>query len=190
MRVFLAVELPAALRLAIGERLDTLRARLPAASWTPADNLHLTLHFFGERQPARVEQIAGALVPAIASCSPFTVETAPVGSFPTSRPRVLWLGITPNPRLLALHADVLRELAQLGEELDPRPFHPHLTLARVKAPWRRSDLDTLRDGLRELEGECVAVESVTMFESHLGGKGARHEARHVLALQGGERLPS
>jgi RNA 2',3'-cyclic 3'-phosphodiesterase len=187
MRVFLAIELPEPLKVAVADRLTGVAPRLPRARYTPAGNLHLTLHFFGERTSERVGQIAEALAPAIGSHAPFAIEVAPVGSFPSGQPRVIWLGIAPSPPLAALHAGVRRVLGELGEVVDSRPFHPHLTLARVQAPWRRSDLDTLRDALRELEGERVAVESVMIFESHLGREGAQHLPRLVMKLLGNER---
>src|SRR5213593_4876766 len=48
-RVFIAIELPADVREQIIEHSDRLRRELPEvrASWTRAENLHLTLKFLG-----------------------------------------------------------------------------------------------------------------------------------------------
>jgi RNA 2',3'-cyclic 3'-phosphodiesterase len=187
MRVFLAIELPPALKTAIAQRLEAVSPRLPSARYTAAGTLHLTLHFFGERTSERVAAVAAALEPIVAAHTSFHVELAKAGSFPASAPRVVWLGFAPSRELGALQRDVTQALAVLGEEIESRPFHPHLTLARVKAPWRSKDIDTLRKAMCDLEGERFAVESVTIFESHLSGKSAQHEARRVLKLLGNER---
>jgi 2'-5' RNA ligase len=184
VRVFLAIELPELLQHAVAARLESLRPRLPDARYTPAANLHLTLHFFGERTPERVDEVAAALGPVVAPHPPFTLQITAAGSFPPSRPRVLWLGLAPSPELAALQGDVARALAGLRETVDERPFHPHVTLARVKAPWRRGDLDALREGMRDLERESFDVESAWLFESHLGPHGSRHEKRIGFPMAG------
>jgi 2'-5' RNA ligase len=79
----------------------------------------------------------------------------------------------------------VRVLRELGEEIDRRPFHPHLTLARVKAPWRRADLDVLREGLLELEGESFPVSSLTLYESRPHPRGSRYERVRTFELCGG-----
>ncbi|HUP23000.1 MAG TPA: RNA 2',3'-cyclic phosphodiesterase [Thermoanaerobaculia bacterium] len=190
MRVFLAIPLPAILQQKIAEHVAPLGQRLPAARYTPASYLHLTLHFFGERSAQHVAEIAVALEPVLAEHRPFELEIEAAGAFPASRPRVLWLGIARSESLLSLHRDVTQALAALGEELEERPYHPHLTLARAKAPWRRGHLETLRDALRELGEESFGVQSIVIFESHLGPGGSRHEKRVELRLSGGMRSSS
>jgi 2'-5' RNA ligase len=89
------------------------------------DKLHLTLHFIGVFERSRVAALSEAL--------------ASVASVPTQlhgdRPEVWRGGIA----LLRLHADahlfaMHRALADIlsgeGVALDPRPFSPHVTLAR------------------------------------------------------------
>jgi len=55
VRLFVALELPDALRRAAGERVAAEHPRLPAARWTHPDNLHLTLVFLGEVEEAAVD---------------------------------------------------------------------------------------------------------------------------------------
>jgi 2'-5' RNA ligase len=185
MRVFLALSLPEPLRLAIAGRLDVLCPCLPGARYTPALNLHLTLHFFGERTTDRVAEIAAALEPVVSTHAPFTAAISTAGSFPASRPRVVWLGLVPTPALAMLHGDATRSLAALGEAVDQRPFHPHVTLARVKQPWGRADLEAVREGLRELEGQRFEVAAVVVYESLPGPRGSTYQVRRQLELAGG-----
>jgi len=151
VRLFVALELPAALRRAAGDRIAAERRNLPAARWTHPDNLHLTLVFLGEVEEAAVDALAAALAAAFAAHPPLTLRLAGAGTFPPppadgsqggrGRPaRVAWVGLTAAeglPRLLALQraADAAcRSVLDLPPER--RPWSPHLTLARPKAPWR------------------------------------------------------
>jgi 2'-5' RNA ligase len=73
------------------------------------------------------------------------VHLGTVGAVPTfRRPRVIWMGIEPEPRLELLHHDVELACDKLGHELEGRPYRPHLTLARVRHPLPDDQLKTLR----------------------------------------------
>jgi 2'-5' RNA ligase len=64
-------------------------------------------------------------------------------------------------------------LAPVGYEPDARPFHAHLTLARLKAP---SDLREVLGALDGIEiGPTWAVDEVVLFQSHTRRTGAEYE---------------
>lgn len=113
---------------------------------TPADDFHVTLHFLGETDDATFERI-GQDLSSIRS-SVFTMILSGVGHFPPSNtktinadgksghsslPQVLWVGVQPCDALMALHVAVGRVLRSAGVSLEQRPYHPHLTIARVKS---------------------------------------------------------
>ncbi|MBK1717596.1 RNA 2',3'-cyclic phosphodiesterase [Thiocystis violacea] len=88
---------------------------------------HLTLVFLGELDPDRlggVESVASQV-----SAPRFELELDRIGHF--ARSQILWCGPsrTPEP-LTALVADLQIRLAARGIATDPRPYRPHLTLAR------------------------------------------------------------
>ncbi len=58
MRLFVAIEISDVLRNSVELRIESTRARLPAASWLRPDALHLTLAFLGEQSDESVETIA------------------------------------------------------------------------------------------------------------------------------------
>jgi 2'-5' RNA ligase len=105
------------------------------------------------------------------------VEIGGVGAFPNfRRPRVVWIGVTPDPKLELLHHDVEAACEAVGLPLDGRPFRPHLTLARVKP--RAADAITLRKLARASEDithvEEVLITSVDLMQSELGPRGSRY----------------
>ncbi len=92
----------------------------------PAD-LHLTLHFLGQVDEARVAALSalGDDLPGEA----FTLRLDRLGHWP--KPRVLWVGPSVVPSALhVLHHRLGENLHALGFRLDSRPWQAHVTLAR------------------------------------------------------------
>lgn len=178
MRLFLAINLDPAIRRDVYEAAAPLREAAPALRWVREENLHLTLKFFGEQ----LEPVAGALGAAItrvaAGYRAIDLELGGAGAFPNfRRPRVVWLGVHPDPKLELLHHDVELACETLGFPLEGRAFRPHLTLARVQP--RDADLETRKTLSRlarrvRYTGETV-VSSIDLMQSTLTSSGARYE---------------
>jgi 2'-5' RNA ligase len=128
MRLFVAVDLPQPIK----DQLGRLQTGVAAARWVGHDHMHLTLFFIGETEKS-VDTVRAALAGAQAKA--FALALAGVGRFPPGDrrpPRVLWVGVSPQPALADLHARVTAALVGIGFAADDRPFHPHITLARLK----------------------------------------------------------
>ncbi len=135
-RLFFALPLPPLLRGALGR----WQGRLPedarqGARWCRPEGLHLTLAFLGDCSEEALPRL-GAVGDAVAGRrEPFILRTAGLGGFPSfGAARVLWLGLEPSPALEALAADLRTTLSAAREPFDTKPFRPHLTLARFRAP--------------------------------------------------------
>jgi 2'-5' RNA ligase len=145
MRLFVALDLPAATVQRLEELLDRLRP-LARIHWSPPANLHITIKFIGEWPEARVDELKTALA-AVEPRVPVAVHVRRVGFFPNPHaPRVFWCGIE-APGLAALAAATDHATAALGIPAETRPFSPHLTLARIK---ERIDLQPLREAIAGL----------------------------------------
>jgi 2'-5' RNA ligase len=135
-RVFVAIELPVAVRRKLTEHIDRLRDSIPnaRASWVRDENLHLTLKFLGDIPFTNVEKLSAAASIATTTASPFEVNVEGCGAFPPrGQPRVLWIGIDdPSGQLALLRTALEAECARAGFPRDERPFHPHLTIARIR----------------------------------------------------------
>jgi 2'-5' RNA ligase len=136
LRVFCAVELPAAVRDAAAEHVARLRRDFPGAraSWPRTASLHVTLKFLGEIGAGRVEELSSAARAASAALEPFELSVEGAGTFPPSgAARVLWLGIRDETgRLARLYRQLEDECATAGFGRESRAFKPHLTLARLR----------------------------------------------------------
>jgi 2'-5' RNA ligase len=133
MRLFVALNLPAAERTGIHRECAGLRERDLPIRWVRSDLLHVTLKFLGNVAPDRLPEVRGALESVARDNAPFEVELSGFGAFPTvRRPRVLWLGVEASPRLRGLKQDLERVMAGFGFEREGRAFHPHVTLGRAR----------------------------------------------------------
>lgn len=194
MRLFVALELPEAVRAEAGRRMSSQKGRLPHARWTHPDNLHLTLVFLGEVEEADLPALRAALAAAFAAHPPLTLTITGAGTFPPQggdgvprrhrRPaKVAWVGVAVEEgiqRLRALQADVdaaCREVLELPPE--NRPYSPHLTLARPKEPWRRRAAEDFAAAFHAALGEPFRVEGGHLVLSELGvgvGGGSRYSS--------------
>jgi 2'-5' RNA ligase len=183
VRLFAGVELDESIRLAcaeaareLDERLNRARSRL-SVRWTPADNLHITLWFFGEVPDARAAEIADRLrVPW--RILPFEVRVSGVGLFPSSGPiRIVWLGIADGAEeTAAVHRELTARLAPLGLEPERRKYHPHVTIGRAR---ESSGGGTRARALLEsgnLHAGSCGVSHITLFQSRLSPRGAQYES--------------
>jgi 2'-5' RNA ligase len=193
--LFLAFELPAELRARIGERVESLRCSLPAASWVPAARMHLTLVFLGEVEEAKLSALGAALRPVFAAAPRLLLRITEPGTFPPHRPaRVAWLGVGAVPSeqtpqmsaregvLAAVERSARLALAPLVEyAFEDRPYHAHVTLARPRRPWGREAVARFRAACGDLAGEWEAAR-VVLMESRPGSDGARYSVCRDFAL--------
>jgi RNA 2',3'-cyclic 3'-phosphodiesterase len=178
MRVFVAVEIDEAVRK-IAARVS---AGLAAAglhdkdrrsiAWVSPQNLHVTLQFLGEVDSTSARALTDRLSSPFA-LPPFEIGVAGLGTFPPAGPpRVVWLGIREGAaQLSALYRDVGLRLEGLGFTRDPRPFHAHLTIGRVKGPLSAPFRAAMAGAGAVDAGRCL-VDHVTLFESRLSPAGA------------------
>jgi 2'-5' RNA ligase len=126
MRLFVALDLPGHLRLA----LAGLSGGIPGARWTPPENYHLTLRFIGEVPNWQAQELDDAL--AAVRGREVVLTLAGVGSFSDrGRATSVWAGVERNDRLTHLQQKIETALQRAGLEPERRRFTPHITLARV-----------------------------------------------------------
>lgn len=174
VRSFVAVLLPDRVRAGLAAVSAELRGQTRGLAWVRADNLHLTLRFLGEIEPARLEQVREAVADAAAAAAPFTVSLGGLGGFPSGRaPRVLWASVAAGGEgLVALHAALEAALVVRGIPGESRPFHPHVTLARARDRRGARGLASVL-GAGPGFGE-VRVGALHLMRSELDPRGSRY----------------
>lgn len=173
VRAFLAIPLPPALQDAIRALQKELGAQLPEVRWTRPENLHLTLHFFGEISQESLEKIKVSVLCVKGCQAPFSVAVGGLGAFPgPRRPRVIWLGLDPAEQLRQLHGNCAAVLRKAGIVTEPRPYMPHLTIGRLKQ--QQPDLSALCAASGKAVVGRLPVDRLVLYESRLQPGGAEH----------------
>jgi RNA 2',3'-cyclic 3'-phosphodiesterase len=152
---------------ASGIDLPSTARRMTRSQW------HLTLQFLGNR--VDFDAVAGALDAFAVGRG--TVALGGAGAFPSDRRgRILWLGVSEGEALLSqLAAAVGALLEPVGYPPEERPYHAHLTLARLKTP---ADLRPVVTQLGSGPvGRAWTAEEVVLFQSTTRRTGAEYVAR-------------
>jgi len=173
VRAFLGVPLTIELQEAIRSLQSTLMPRIRDIRWSRPENLHLTLHFFGNTTQENLEKIKVSMLSVMHCHRPFQVDVIGLGAFPSlRRPRVIWLGLNPQQQLMQLHRDCHRALNEAGLGTDSRPYSPHLTIGRAK--HRANELTAMGNELGNRLIGHLPIDSLILYESRLKPTGAEH----------------
>jgi 2'-5' RNA ligase len=168
MRLFVAIELPDAVRKHLLRLQDLLRPIIPAR-WTQTEQLHLTLKFLGETPDEDLPRLIEAMR-NVAVDQTIQLQTQAVVYFPTRGPlRIVAVAMEDvGGFCAALQQRIDQACHDVGFRLDNRRFAPHITLARVKqhvpADSRQHAL-SLASPL--LPGPIFDVDDFSLMESHL-----------------------
>jgi len=191
IRCFLALELSPEVRTKIIELLDRLQkgARFTGAhpAWVKPENIHLTLHFLGVVSPAAIEAMKPDLDAVAKQFPPPRVEVRMLGCFPSEKmPKVLWIGLRkPDSSLVGLHESLLPVVSKAGGKIDTRPYHPHLTLARIKSSRGVRGLMDVVESHKRFEAGVFQPDELMLFQSELHPDGAIYTPLHRSPLKKG-----
>ena len=189
IRSFIAIELPAELRLELTQLEAQLKSgKQSGVKWVDPDGIHLTLKFLGNIAVDMVESITRAMEEAVRGISPFQLKVKELGVFPNfKRVQVAWVGMTGEvDKLAQLQKRIESNLTPLGFVPESRPFAPHLTLARLRA---QASLDE-----RQRFGQLVAnttfeaahtieVDAISLMKSQLTREGAIYNQINSIRLE-------
>ncbi|WP_017812845.1 RNA 2',3'-cyclic phosphodiesterase [Paenibacillus shenyangensis] len=135
--------------------------------WTYAEDMHITLQFFGDVDVEQLPQLCTALQKTAAESQPFQLQLGPVGIFGNPlAPRVLWIG--PEGDTDSLHhlqSGVQQACIPLGFVPEQRPYYPHLTVAR-----KYNGNEPFADLSTDLypSPDCWLVEEFVLYRTRLG----------------------
>ncbi|MFA5413726.1 MAG: RNA 2',3'-cyclic phosphodiesterase [Patescibacteria group bacterium] len=168
-RAFIAINLPDEIKTKFDLVIEELKKLNPdyGIKWIEPENLHLTLHFFGdltEKQIALVEEGIEEITKNIES---FKMATGDFGCFPNERePRVFFAAAEATKILHDLIGKLEVMLENFGYKVDTRPWQGHLTLGRVK-DWSRCKISGVK-----IMPMNFTVKSIELMESELTPEGS------------------
>lgn len=176
IRLFAAVPAPAE----IAEALARRQQGLEGARWRTAEQLHITLRFFGEIR----EDVARDLDAELAGVGggPFDVVLEGVGAFGEGGDiNAIWAGVAESAPLKRLAKACETAARRAGLKPDTRNWRPHLTLAYLKHP----DPEKVAAWIQAnnlLKSPPIHVDRFGLYSSFLASDGAQYrlEAEYPL----------
>jgi 2'-5' RNA ligase len=186
IRSFLANELPKPILKKIEEVQEDLRSTHADVRWVSPDKIHLTLKFFGNIEEPRIDLILKSIEGPIRNTLPFSLRVRGMGAFPSLKnPRVIWMGLVDGREaLISLQKQIETQLERIGFRAEDRPFHPHLTLGRMKSSRGREELVERMEKHKEEEFGDLQVERVVLFKSDLRPSGPIYTPLKEMKLGG------
>lgn len=179
VRLFVALDLPAPHRGAIGAWRDAALASRDDLRPVPVEALHVTLAFLGSRPEEEVEAIARAAFAAAGGMEAPWLEPGGLRGLPPRAPRLFALDLEDAAgRCARLQRAVGQALVAEGVYApEKRAFWPHVTLARVRRGRRPAPLEPPPP-------PCSAFQAheLTLYRSRLSPAGARYEPLARLRL--------
>ncbi len=183
-RLFVAIELSPSIRERVVKLVDSIKSSVKDVKWVEKENLHLTLKFLGaveETKAATVEKALDETAQTIKKAAGsffrhgFKVSFKGLGAFPRlTHPRVFWVGIDSGAIKLTEIAKAVEEsLGKIGFPKEEKQFKAHLTIGRVRSGIPKLNLDPAviaNESFGEME-----VKKLSLIQSTLGPKGAKHE---------------
>jgi len=191
MRAFLAIPTDGLWVESARDLVARLKESLPRASWTKPESWHLTLKFFERISPEDARAVAAAVGPLAAAAVPGEMKAAAAVVVPPRGPaRVLGVGFEPTEALeevsrLAREAE--GRARELGLPEEKRPFHPHVTFARLRYPWPPDAVESFRNDVAAWSFPAWQARSCVFYESRLLREGAVHTPLEEWSFTGGPR---
>jgi 2'-5' RNA ligase len=175
IRCFVAVNIDEGLKRDLYNATQGLREIRCDVKWVSPENMHITLKFLGDTPEELVPKISGRLSGIACSHGPFRIRLRSAGVFPDRRrPRVVWIDMSETDEILKLQKEVEESLITLGYKKENRPFSPHLTIGRVRAPEGSDSLVRGVETLKEKDFGIIQVEKISLMRSDLRAAGAKY----------------
>lgn len=161
MRLFVSIGIdgpPARHLHAIAEKVGREARR---AKVSPLENLHLTLAFLGETDPARLQTLVEAMDGV--QGTPFQLRFSRLGLFEKPDGDIWWAAPERSDQLIRLHERLCVALEEHGFPIASYRFSPHVTLARRV----RMDQETRETVLaHRLDPSILQVTRFSLMHSH------------------------
>lgn len=168
-RLFVAIDMPDPVQRA----LAGLDPHIHGVRWSPPEQMHLTLGFFGHLE----EDVDLALREKLRAIEfgAFFLPIHGIGTFPPKRaPKIIWIGVgRGHPHLFQIHKRITEAALGVGIEPELRPWHPHVTLARCRDVSWQSIKHFLHENA-EFDAGMVRIERFHLFDSNLTPAGPIH----------------
>ncbi|MGE0548940.1 MAG: RNA 2',3'-cyclic phosphodiesterase [Kofleriaceae bacterium] len=199
-RLFVGARISIATANALAACAETLARRARDAGidvrWVSPASYHVTLKFLGWTRSSTIGAIRDGLTVAVADAaqavasrgSRLSFRTARLGGFPSlERASVVWAGIEDGGLLTELATRIDTAMVSVGFAVERRPFHPHVTLGRLREI--RGLKEVVLPVSEQMFGES-RLDAVILYESETKSSGSQYKEIHRIDFKTASDRPS
>ncbi len=178
IRLFTALSVPDD----VAEALARRQTGLPGAKWRTADQLHITLAFYGGIDERRADDLSVELDRA-ATGGPFEITLSGVGAFGDGhRTHAIWAGVAPCERLSVLAGRCRSAAERAAIPIERRDYRPHLTLAYLDSGADPARIGTWIAEHNLLQSPPIRIDRFALYSSVLTQGGSRYDLEREYVL--------
>ena len=153
--------------------------------WVEPQNYHMTFQFIGDVSEEKIINIMKGVQEVAQRYKPIDIRYRSLGVFPDlDRARVLWIGVAEGGNSLkSLAKSILDANRRFGIKSNGKPFHPHVTICRIKEYNKKR----LKDLLKRYENFNFGedrVDRVAIIRSSLTSVGPIYSVLEEFYLNG------
>lgn len=190
-RLFVGARISVAAANTLAGCAETLARRARDAGvelrWVAPANYHVTLAFLGWTGVEAIGPVCDALAAATAAESRIAFRASRLGAFPSlDQASVLWAGIEDGAPLARLARSIGEAMAALGFARDARPYHPHVTIARL--PVTRAIRDVVLPMAEQMFGD-TRIDTVSLLESETKSSGSVYQELQKITFRRARNAP-
>ncbi|MGV3465629.1 MAG: RNA 2',3'-cyclic phosphodiesterase [Heyndrickxia sp.] len=163
---FFALLLPQHIKNYLQEKCEQIKMEFPFKKWVHPEDYHITLAFLGHALEDQLEKADMYIKDKLQHSNGFELTLQKLGGFGRQEsPRIFWADTKESQELNNVRKLVYDSCSKAGFQLDPRPFKPHITLARNWLGNDRFSLESLNQFA--LEEITFMANHVVLYETHL-----------------------
>ncbi|PJA47739.1 RNA 2',3'-cyclic phosphodiesterase [Candidatus Uhrbacteria bacterium CG_4_9_14_3_um_filter_36_7] len=134
-RLFFALPLPWEIKSAVGQVQEQVKQQMKYSriNWVDPDLFHITLHFLGDVEDERREELVRLCQEKKIWPKPFELVLTSLNAFPNLKnPQTIFIETNIHPSLLHLRKQLADILFSSRFDLDLKQWHSHITIGRTK----------------------------------------------------------
>lgn len=128
---FYALSLPEKIKEELNHLCNGIKGTYSFSRWIHEKDYHITLAFLGSAPKDKLELSQQQVVQHLKGLESFSLTINHLGSFgKRESPRIFWAGVQNEEKLHIVRNQVFTACQKACFQLESRPFHPHITIAR------------------------------------------------------------
>jgi len=163
---FYAVKLPTKTKQFLHQWTIENKGYFPFQRWVHSEDYHITLAFLGFAEAEQLNCSVQAVRQICHQFSSFYLTLQNIGTFGRPEaPRIFWADTAKSNELNDLQQQIYQKVSKCGFQLDPKPFKPHITLARKwneVYPFPKEELPSFIS-----DSHTFQVDEIVLYKTHM-----------------------